>query len=111
MTITLETIIKKSILPLTFISIWCWLVWQFAHSLHQAELWKTWMMAGFPFGIRRESVWLIPRNFDIGGTVGVWAINIIVGSLIGGFVVIWQVMRAFYILVKECLSQLIRVRK
>ena len=29
------------------------------------------------------------RTLDIGGTVGVWAMNIIVGCLIGEVVVVW----------------------
>lgn len=41
------------------------------------------MVVGMPFGIHRMCIWLLPKNFDIGGTVGVWAMNIIVGCLIG----------------------------
>ena len=45
-------------------------------------------------------VWLLPKNFDIGGTAGVWGINIILGCLIGEVVVIWYVLRAVYVLFK-----------
>lgn len=54
------------------------------------------MLVGFPLGIYRVHLWLIPRNFDIGGTVGVWIINIIVGCVLGGFVVIGYIFEVVY---------------
>ena len=47
-----------------------------------------WLCVGFPFGIRRMSLWLIPSGFGISGTVGVFALNIILGGLIGGLALI-----------------------
>ena len=44
----------------------------------------VWLCCGIPFGIRRMFVWLIPRGFDLSGTVGVVALNFIVGGWIGG---------------------------
>ena len=41
-------------------------------------------------------VWLIPRNYDIGGTVGIWALNFIVGGIIGGFILIWKIIVAVW---------------
>ena len=58
------------------------------------------------FGIHSMCIWLLPRNFDIGGTVGVWAMNIIVGCLIGEVVVVWYILRAVYVLVKYFVSLL-----
>jgi hypothetical protein len=49
-----------------------------------------WIVCGIPFGIRRMHLWLIPRGLDIGGTAGVWALNFIVGGIIGGFVLVWR---------------------
>ena len=37
----------------------------------------VWLCCGIPFGIRRMFVWLIPRGFDLSGTVGVVALNFI----------------------------------
>ena len=47
-----------------------------------------WLLVGCPFGIRRMNLWLFPRGFGISGTVGVFALNIIVGGLIGGLILI-----------------------
>ena len=49
----------------------------------------VWLCCGIPFGIRRMFVWLIPRGFDLSGTVGV---------VIGGVILIWRLaVAAWYI--------------
>ncbi len=45
-------------------------------------------------------IWILPKNFDIGGTVGVWAMNIILGCLLGEVIVMGYVFRAIYVLIK-----------
>jgi len=37
---------------------------------------------------------LIPRNFGIAGGIGVLALNVIIGGLIGGFVIISAVIKS-----------------
>ena len=63
------------------------------------DYFKVWIACGVPFGIWRLRVWLIPRGFDLGGTVGVWALNIIIGGLIGGGVVVWRLLVAVWYLI------------
>ena len=58
------------------------------------DSYMVWLVCGIPFGIWRLRLWLIPRNFDIGGTVGVWAFNLIIGGLIGGVVIVWRLLVA-----------------
>lgn len=41
-----------------------------------------WVIVGFPFGIRRMWFWLLPKNFDIAGSIGILALDCIVGGLI-----------------------------
>lgn len=58
----------------------------------------VWICCGIPFGIRRMFIWLIPHGYDIGGTVGIIALNFIVGGIIGSFILIWRlVCAAWYI--------------
>lgn len=60
-------------------------------------LWMA-VLCGIPWGIQRMRLWLIPHNYDIGGTVGIWALNIIVGGIIGSVVLIWKLLvAAWYI--------------
>lgn len=55
-----------------------------------------WILCGFPFGIRRMCMLLIPRNFGIAGSMGVLAVNAIVGGFIGGFILIATAIRSFF---------------
>lgn len=52
-----------------------------------------WIMVGCPYGIRKMCMFLVPRNFDIAGSMGVLALNVIVGGLIGGFVAIFRIIQ------------------
>lgn len=41
----------------------------------QCDYLKLWMFVGIPFGVQRMFLWIIPRSFDIGGTVGIVCIQ------------------------------------
>ena len=56
------------------------------------------MIIGFPYGIHRMRVWVVPINFDIGGTAGMWVLNILIGCVIGGFVAVGYITREIYVL-------------
>ena len=47
-----------------------------------------WLCVGFPFGVRKMCLWLVPYGYGISGTVGIFALNIIIGGLIGGLALI-----------------------
>lgn len=47
-----------------------------------------WILVGLPFGFRRMSLWLVPHGYGISGTVGVIALDAIIGGLIGGFALV-----------------------
>lgn len=52
-----------------------------------------WICIGIPFGIHRMCLWLVPTKLDLAGTIGVVAVNIIVGGIIGGFALVFQVLK------------------
>lgn len=52
-----------------------------------------WICIGIPFGIHRMCVWLVPSKFDLAGTIGIIVVNIIIGGIIGGFALIYQVLK------------------
>jgi len=62
----------------------------------QCDYFLMWMLVGLPFGFRRMSLWLIPRGFGLSGTVGVLALNLIVGGLIGGLALIAGVLLGIF---------------
>ena len=62
----------------------------------ETEYFYVWLCCGIPFGIRRMFVWLIPHGYDLAGTVGIIALNFIVGGLIGGVILIWRLAVAVW---------------
>ena len=52
-------------------------------------------MAGFPFGIRFMCLKLIPKGYGISGAVGVFALNLVIGSLIGGAMLMATIIKIF----------------
>ena len=48
-----------------------------------------WILCGLPFGIHRMCVWIVP-----GGGAALFALNFIIGGLIGGFVLVWRLLVA-----------------
>lgn len=95
-----KDVLMKAVFPITLLVVWSWLAYNFCISIEQEEWWKIWMVIGIPYGVRRMFIWILPKNFDIGGTVGVWVLNIIIGCLIGELMVVWYIFRAVYIMVK-----------
>ena len=56
-----------------------------------------WICVGLPFGIRRMCLWLVPSGYGISGSVGIFALNLIIGGIIGGlafFIGLLQIGRA-----------------
>lgn len=62
----------------------------------ETNFFYVWLYCGIPFGIRRMFVWLIPHGYDISGTVGIIALNFVVGGLIGGVILIWRLVCAVW---------------
>ena len=54
----------------------------------------VWLFCGVPFGIRRMFLWLILVNHDFTTTVGIFAVNIIAGGMIGFVVLLWNLLVA-----------------
>jgi hypothetical protein len=61
---------------------------------------KLWLLAGIPYGVRRMYFWLIPKGFDLGGTIGMFVFNLLIGGLIGGVVLAWSLGKAAFYFIK-----------
>ena len=64
------------------------------------------LLIGIPFGIHRMFVWFIPKGYDLGGTVGIIVFDILVGGIIGVFVLIWKIIAGMGCLAL-CITKLI----
>ena len=65
---------------------------------------KLWIIVGIPFGIHRMFFWMIPRGYDLGGTLGIWTLNFLIGGVIGGVVVIWRLAVAVWYILKMAVT-------
>lgn len=70
----------------------------------QCDYLKLWMFVGIPYGIHRMFLWVIPKGFDVGGTVGVLVLNLLVGGVIGGIILTVRLVLAVLYLGKILVS-------
>ena len=58
-------------------------------------LWP-WILCGLPFGLHRMCFWFVPSGNSMGGGVALFALNIVIGGVIGGAVLAWQLIVAVW---------------
>ncbi|MDU6346900.1 MAG: DUF6050 family protein [Clostridium sp.] len=81
--------LKKSVLPVV-VALFLYSIFSRIFVDNGTMDWfLIWLACGVPFGIGKMFT-LIPIGFGISGTVGVFAINLILGGLIGGVILIWK---------------------
>ena len=90
----LSVVIFKVILPILAVSFMVLFCYPVCNKPDGFDFFLFWILVGFPFGIRRMWVWLMPRNYGIAGSLGVIALDCIVGGIIGGFMAIIAVLKA-----------------
>ncbi len=84
----MKTFFKEVLLPLAAAIILAALFRPVYMANGSCNFFLLWLLVGLPFGFHRMSLWLIPRNFGISGTVGVIALNAVIGGLIGGLALV-----------------------
>lgn len=102
---TIEDVIKKSILPLTFMVFWFWMTKTIMKVSGQTD-WFWWIfIAGLPFGIHKMRLILIPRGMDTTATLGMAALSVIIGALIGCIMIPVYVIRAVYVILRYIIGK------
>ncbi|SCI50741.1 Uncharacterised protein [uncultured Roseburia sp.] len=101
--------VKKVIAPVGAAAILAALFYPLCVENGQCDYLKLWIFMGIPFGIHRMFLWIIPKGFDIGGTVGMFVFNLLVGGVIGGFVLAWRLLMAVCYLVKTVIAEISRI--
>ena len=102
---TIEDVIKKSILPLAFMVFWFWMTKTIMKVSGQTD-WFWWVfIAGLPFGIHKMRLILIPRGMDTTATLGMAALSVIIGALIGSITIPVYVIRAIYVFIRYVIGK------
>ncbi|MBP5175382.1 MAG: hypothetical protein ILP07_05670 [Treponema sp.] len=86
-------LLNRIILPAIGITLWIIICIPICRKAEGIDWFFFWILAGFPFGIRRMFLWLIPKGYGISGTVGVFAVNVVLGGLIGGVVLLGKIAK------------------
>lgn len=102
-------VMKKSILPMAFLVFWLFIMKSLYMVNGQPDFWRMWLLVGFPFGIRKMCLWLIPSRYDLGAAIGIMVLNILIGCLIGGFIAIVIIIRAVYVWIVYIFSSLLKI--
>ena len=102
---TIGDVIKKSILPLAFMVFWFWMTKTIMKVSGQTD-WFWWVfIAGLPFGIHKMRLILIPRGMDTTATLGMAALSVIIGALIGSIMIPVSVIRAIYVFIRYAIGK------
>lgn len=92
--------VKKVIAPVGAAAVFAALFYPLCVEEGQCDYLKLWMFTGVPFGVQRMFLWIIPKGLDIGGTVGMFVFNLLVGGVIGGLILTGRLLLAALYLVK-----------
>lgn len=92
---SLNDLFSKTIFPIIIIGLLACLAFNiFKDQPENIRYFYMWTFIGVPIGMKKMCLFLVPRNFDIAGSVGVLAFNFIIGGVIGGFIVIYKLLGA-----------------
>lgn len=91
----MKRVLFNIVIPLSVMVLWMITCYPVCNKTEGLDYFLYWIMVGCPYGIRKMCMFLIPRNFGIAGSMGVLALNCIVGGLIGGIVLIIRVIKIF----------------
>ena len=91
----MKRVLFNIVIPLSVMVLWMITCYPVCNKVEGFDYFLYWIMVGCPYGIRKMCMFLIPRNFGIAGSMGILALNCIVGGLIGGIVLIIRVIKIF----------------
>ena len=101
----MKNLMLKVMLPALGILLWLAICYPMSKRPEGFNYLMFWIIAGIPFGIRFMFLKLFPKGYGISGTVGVFALNVIIGGLIGGVMLVVRVVRIVIDTVKIILGK------
>ena len=93
-----EKFLKKVVLPLSGAALLAYIFYPFCTEGGETNwLLFIWLM-GVPFGITHMFMFVVPRSHPFTDTVGILFGNILIGGVIGIFILAWQILGAVFCL-------------
>lgn len=82
--------LRKTIVPVVAAMFLVALLYPLCVENDVCDYLKLWVLMGVSFGVYQMFVWVLPKGFDLGGTVGILVINL----LVGGMIMVWRLVMA-----------------
>lgn len=102
---TVGDVVKKALAPLAAMAFWFWVVKTVMEVSGSTDLLLFLFLTGLPFGIHKMCILFIPKGMDIGGTVGMAALSVLVGGLLGSVMIPVYIVRAVYVIIRFVLRR------
>ena len=93
----MKDFVKKTVIPIAVALLLFSIFRRIFVEDGMSDYFLIWLACGVPFGLGKMFT-LIPIGFGISGTVGVVALNLVLGGLIGGVILIWKLAVAVWYL-------------
>ena len=77
----------------------------FPETYTKTQMEEIIFIAGLPFGIHKMRLILIPRGMDTTATLGMAALSVIIGALIGSIMIPVYVIRAIYVFIRYIIER------
>ena len=102
----MKNLMTKIILPALGILLWLAICYPISKRPEGFNYFLFWILAGFPFGIRFMCLKLVPKGYGLTGAVGVFALNAVIGGLIGGGMLMTAIVKIFVNILKMITGKL-----
>lgn len=96
----MKKVLFRIIIPMMILAVWIIMCYPVCAKADGGDYFLYWIMVGCPYGIRKMSMFLVPKNFGIAGSIGILALDCIVGGLIGGMIIIIRIINTVMEIIK-----------
>ena len=96
----MKNLMTKILLPALGIALWLAICFPICKKPGEFNVFKFWILAGFPFGMKFMSLKRSPKGYGLTGTIGIFALNMVISCLIGGVILAGSVVKIFVNMVR-----------
>lgn len=96
----MKRVLFRIIIPMLILAVWMLMCYPVCVKAGGFDYFLYWIMVGCPYGIWKMSMFLVPKNFGIAGSIGILALDCIIGGLIGGMIVIIRIINTVMEIIK-----------
>ena len=76
----MKKVLFRIIIPMLILAVWIIMCYPVCAKADVFDYFLYWIMVGCPYGIRKMSMFLVPKNLGIAGSIGILALDCIIGG-------------------------------